>query len=94
MFNRRFLRVKILQALYSYFQSDTQDVTKSLKELHFSVNRTFDLYLYLLNLPFALKLQGEKRLEEAAKKQQPTAEDLKLNRRLISNRAPKQHPIS
>lgn len=85
MFNRRFLRVKILQTLYSYFQSESKDSSKSLKELHLSINRTFDLYLYLMNLPVALKQQGEKRVEEAAKKQIPSADDLKLNRRFINN---------
>jgi len=85
MFNRRFLRVKILQTLYSYFQSENKDGGKSLKELHLSINRTFELYLYLMNLPLALKQQGEKRLEDAAKKQIPSADDLKLNKRFITN---------
>jgi len=85
MFNRRFLRVKILQALYSYFQSDSKDSSKSVKELHLSVNRTFDLYLYLMNLPAVLRQLGEKRVAEAAKKQIPSKEDLQLNRRFITN---------
>lgn len=85
MFNRRFLRVKILQALYSYFQSENKDARKSVNELHLSINRTFDLYLYLMNLPAVLKQLGEKRLEEAAKKQIPSKEDLRLNRRFITN---------
>ncbi|HAW51622.1 MAG TPA: hypothetical protein DCX54_04730 [Flavobacteriales bacterium] len=85
MFNRRFLRVKILQALYAYFQSESKDEGKSLRELHLSINRTFDLYLYLMNLPLALRQQGEKRLEEATKKQIPSEDDLRLNRRFITN---------
>ena len=62
MFNRRFLRVKVLQALYAYFQSDQSGIAKPLKELHHSIDRTFDLFLYMLNFPIELKDQGEIRI--------------------------------
>ena len=85
MFNRRFLRVKILQALYAFFQSGQDNVTKSLKEVHFSIDRTFDLLLYLLTLPAELKNQGEHRIEEAKKKELPGEEDLNPNRKFVDN---------
>ena len=85
MFNRRFLRVKILQALYAHFQKESTDATLSLKELHHSISRTFDLFLHLLILPTELKSQGEKRMEEASQKAIPTDEDLHPNRRFVDN---------
>ena len=86
MFNRRFLRVKILQALYAYFQGDGTAVAPALKELHHSIDRSFDLVLYLLNLPAELKHQGELRIEEAKKKQLPGEEDMNPNRKFVDNR--------
>ncbi len=86
MFNRRFLRVKILQALYAYFQGEQGAVSKPLKELHHSIERTFDLLLFLLTLPAELKNQGEIRIEEAGKKELPGEEDLNPNRKFVDNR--------
>jgi len=87
MFNRRFLRIKILQALYAYFQSDQSGIAKPLKELHHSIDRTFDLFLYMLNFPIELKLKGELRLSEAKKKILADQEDLNPNRKFVNNRA-------
>lgn len=86
MFNRRFLRVKIFQALYAYFQSNEKSISKHLKELHHSIDRTFDLVLYLLLLPNELKQKGELRIEEASKKELPTEEDLNPNRKFVDNK--------
>ncbi|MEQ8324309.1 MAG: transcription antitermination protein NusB [Vicingaceae bacterium] len=85
MFNRRFLRVKIFQALYAHFQKDSTEILKSQNELQLSISRTFDLFLYLLILPVELKAQGEKRLEESTKKAMPTSEDLNPNFRFVNN---------
>jgi N utilization substance protein B len=58
----------------------------SLKELHHSIERTFDLLLYLLNLPAELKQQGELRIEEAGKKQLPGEDDKNPSRKFVDNR--------
>ena len=86
MFNRRFLRVKIFQALYAYLQSEEEQVSKQLSELQLSIDRTFDLLLFILNLPAELKQKGELRLEEALKKELPSEEDLNPNRKFVDNR--------
>jgi len=86
MFNRRFLRVKILQALYAYYQSDQSGIAKPLKELHHSIDRTFDLLLFMLNFPVELKNQGELRIEESKKKHLPGKEDLNPNRKFVDNK--------
>ena len=33
MLNRRYLRIKVMQALYGFFQSDTKDLAKAEREL-------------------------------------------------------------
>lgn len=50
MFNRRLLRIKVMQALYAFHQSNNNNIEKAEKELLFQLDRVYDLYLYLLLL--------------------------------------------
>jgi N utilization substance protein B len=65
MLNRRHIRIKILQTFYAYFQSENEDMAKGEKELLHSMQRIYDLYLYLIQLFIALKRQGNIQLEES-----------------------------
>lgn len=85
MLNRRHLRIKVLQALYAYFQSDEENYIRTERELFQSVDRIYDLYLYLLLTFSELKNLGEYRIEENKKKIFPTEEDLNPNRKLVDN---------
>lgn len=85
MLNRRHLRVKVLQALYAYYQSTDADAYVAEKELFKSVDRIYELYIYLLLTFEELQRQGERRIEEAKNKMRPTEEDLNPNRKLVDN---------
>lgn len=86
MLNRRHLRIKVLQALYAYFQSDEESYKKTENELMNSVERIYDLYLYLfLTLP-ELQSKAIHRIEENKKKIMPTAEELNPNTKFIDNK--------
>lgn len=90
MLNRRHLRIKVMQALYAFFQSENNDLRKGEKELLFSIEKIYDLYIsILLIIPeivdFAIRTQ-----EEAKQKMLPTAEDLDPNTKFINNRFVKQ----
>lgn len=86
MLNRRHLRIKVLQSLYAYFQSEDKDYTVAERELFEAIDRIYDLYVYLL-LTFAeVKLQAERRIEENKKKIRPKEEDLNPNLKFVSNR--------
>lgn len=85
MLNRRHLRIKVLQSLYAYFQSDNEDYVKSEKEMMNAIERIYDLYLYLLLTFPELKLQAERRIEENKKKIRPTEEDLNPNLKFIQS---------
>ena len=75
MLNRRHLRIKVLQTLYAYFQSNEDNYGHSEKELMQSVERIYDLYIYLL-LTFAeLKEIAENRIEDSKKKIRPSEEE-------------------
>ena len=45
MLNRRHLRIKVLQVLYAYFQSEGADFKVVEKELMNSIERIYDIYL-------------------------------------------------
>ena len=85
MLNRRHLRIKVLQALYAFFQNDQEDFAKTEKHLMTNVNKIYDLYLLLLMSFEELKIIALDRIEENKKKLRPTEEDLNPNRKWIDN---------
>ncbi|MDX1651958.1 MAG: transcription antitermination factor NusB, partial [Brumimicrobium sp.] len=85
MLNRRHLRIKVLQALYAFFQSDRKDLLSSEKELFGAIEKIYDLYISLLLTFSELKTKGEHRIEENKKKMLPTDEDLNPNRKFVDN---------
>lgn len=86
MINRRHLRIKVLQALYAFFQEENSDYVKAEKQLLANIERIIDLYLYLILSFNEVKLFAEARIEESRNKLRPTAEDLNPNRKFVDNR--------
>jgi len=86
MISRRQLRIKVLQTLYAYYNTEASEISKSEKELHFSISKAYDLYHYLLVLMVDIVLYAESRIEIARNKKIPTYEDLHPNTRFIDNR--------
>lgn len=86
MLNRRHLRIKVLQALYAYFQSKEDNYRKTENELMQAVERIYDLYIYLLLTFSEVKNISENRNEEKKKKIRPTEEDLHPNLKYINNK--------
>lgn len=85
MLNRRHLRIKVLQMLYAYFQSEENDFQKAEKELLRTIERMYDMYLYLLlSLPELTNAAANKQ-EDKKKKIRPTAEDLNPNLKFVNN---------
>ncbi len=65
MLNRRHIRIKVLQAFYAFFQSNNEDVLKGEKELFHSIEKIYDLYIFILTLLPSLKRQASIQIEEA-----------------------------
>lgn len=86
MLNRRHLRIKVLQSLYAYFQSDEDSLRRTEKELFNSIERIYDLYLYLLLSFQELQNLAEYRIEENKKKIRPSEEDINPNRKFVDNK--------
>jgi N utilization substance protein B len=85
MLNRRHLRIKVLQALYAYFQSDEENYPRTENELMQAVEKIYDLYIYLLLTFSELKSIAENRMEENKKKILPSDEDLNPNTKFVNN---------
>lgn len=85
MLNRRILRVKVMQALYAFFQSNNTELSKAEKELFLSIDRLYDLYLFFLQLPVELAELADVQQMEAKNKALPTHEDLNPNRSFVEN---------
>lgn len=90
MLNRRHLRIKVLQALYAYFQSNEDNYRRTENEMLNAIERIYDLYIYLLlSLP-EIKILEENKIEENKKKIRPTPDDLNPNLKLANNLVIKQ----
>lgn len=68
MLSRRQLRVRVLQALYAFFQQENGDVWIAQKELMASSERVYDLYLQLFSLMPELAHHETMYLKDAPKK--------------------------
>lgn len=85
MLNRRHLRIKVLQALYAFYQSNMDNRAHAEKELMRAVDRIYDLYLYLFLVFPELKALSEYRMEENKKKIMPSEEELNPNLKFVNN---------
>ncbi len=86
MINRRILRIKAFQILYAYFKSGNNSLNNSRKELHFCINKTYELYFNILLLIIDVFDYAEKIIEIRKNKNLPSKEDLNPNLRLVNNR--------
>jgi transcription antitermination protein NusB len=86
MVSRRILRIKIMQSLYAYFkQNNESSISKSEKELLFSINKAYDLYHYLFLLILEISDYAQSRIEIALNKKIPVFEDLNPNKKFLNN---------
>lgn len=85
MLSRRFLRIKTMQALYSYFKNEKPDMRAFEKELFKSIDQVYDLYLIILNIFSGIHQNELMIIDENKNKRLPSKEDLNPNKRLVSN---------
>ena len=86
MLYRRHLRIKALQALYSFYTDGTDDLIKGEKELLNSINKIYELFIWQLSFMVEVKHFAAVRIEENKQKFYPTEEDLNPNVKFINNR--------
>jgi len=86
MISRRLLRVKVLQILYAYKASESNNPAKTEKELITSIEKSYDLYHLILLLLLDLSSYAQQRIDIAKSKFFPTNEEANPNTRFVDNR--------
>ncbi|MBO4573798.1 MAG: transcription antitermination protein NusB [Bacteroidales bacterium] len=86
MLNRRFLRIKVLQALYAYIESGEENVSKGVKHLLESVDKLYELFIWQLSFLVETKRFAENKITENKHKYIPKYEDLHPNTKYVDNR--------
>src|SRR5574344_1374326 len=86
MLNRRFLRIKVLQEIYAYRQSEVDNLAVGERNLLASIDSLYELFIRQLSLMIEVKLFAERRIDENKHKNFPTEEDLNPNLKFVNNR--------
>ncbi|WP_294081543.1 transcription antitermination factor NusB [Proteiniphilum sp. UBA5384] len=86
MINRNLIRIRVVQLVYAWYQNTNKDLRNAEKELLFGLQKSYDLYYFLLLLMVELTNSYENRIETKRNKFLPTEEDLNPNTHLINNR--------
>lgn len=85
MINRVLIRIRVIQILYSTYLNASGDLKKAETELMFSLQKSYDLYYYLLALLIEITNTHNRRLESRKGKLLPTEEDINPNTKLSDN---------
>ncbi|TKB95598.1 transcription antitermination factor NusB [Pedobacter cryophilus] len=85
MLNRRHLRVKVMQVLYAFQQSDVKDIRLQEKNLIASIDKVFEMYISLLALINDVVQYAEIDAIDRANKHLPSEDDLNANVKILDN---------
>ncbi|MCK9300145.1 MAG: transcription antitermination factor NusB [Bacteroidales bacterium] len=85
MINRVLIRTKVLHMVYAYHQNNKENLAKAEKELFYSLEKTYELYLYLLLLVSDISYYAEQRIDLARSKYLPSPEEQNPNLRFVNN---------
>lgn len=87
MLTRRHIRVKVLQSLYAFYQSESQDLDKQEKFLLFSIHQMQELHALMLHVLVALRNHAEKYQEKSKNKFLATDTERNPSRSFVENKA-------
>ena len=85
MLNRRHLRIRVLQFVYSWNKSKDTDIVKVEKQFLKSLEKVEELYILLLLILIEVRDFAEDFQEDAKKKKLPSDEDLNPKTKFIDN---------
>lgn len=83
--NRRHIRVKVMQTLYSMHQSHSDNIEKEEKFLFNSIENVQDLYLIMISTLVEIKSKEEVFIEISGKKHLATKEEKNPNLKFVNN---------
>lgn len=85
MLNRRLVRIKVFQTLYSFTQDEQANRTFYEKQLLKSLAGIFNVYYFVLTFPSFLKHVAALELETEQAKHFPSDEEIKLHQSVVQN---------
>ncbi len=85
MLTRRHIRVKVMQSLYAYSQSENDNLKSEEKFLLKSMDEMYDLYLLMLDLFVEIKDYADEYMEKSQQKHLPSEEEVDPNRKFVDN---------
>lgn len=85
MINRVLIRTRVLQVVYAHLHRPDQKLALAEAELKHSLERTYDLYLYLLQLPVELTDKMGELIDIRRSKRLATAQDKNPNVKILHN---------
>ncbi|MGQ9848143.1 MAG: transcription antitermination factor NusB, partial [Bacteroidales bacterium] len=86
MISRRLIRLKIMQMVYAYFLRMPGDLNQTEKELFESINKTYELYHYLMLLLIDIKFYAEKKLDIRKNKFLKSNNPAELSENFVNNK--------
>jgi len=86
MLNRRHIRVKVMQSIYTMHQHQSDNLDKEEKFLFQSIENTQDLYLLLLSALIEIKKKESAYIDLASKKHLATKEERNPSLKFIQNK--------
>jgi N utilization substance protein B len=85
MLSRRIIRIKVMQSLYAHFQGENPEMNTSEKFLFGSIDKIYDIYLYLLLFPAEFRHYVRMHFADDRVKHIPDAQQEKLVNLIINN---------
>ena len=85
MLNRRHIRIKVMQIVYAFKGSESDDLKVLERFLLNSMDSMYDLYLLLLSLMVEVNYKALDYLEKSQKKHLATQEEKNPNRKFVKN---------
>ncbi|MCM5663922.1 transcription antitermination factor NusB [Galbibacter mesophilus] len=85
MLTRRHIRVKVMQSIYAFTQSQNTDLGKEEKFLSSSMENMYNLYLTLLSLLVEIQKMADEQLTLSQKKYLATKEEKNPKRKFVDN---------
>ena len=85
MLNRRHIRIKVMQIIYSFKGTESDDLMRYDRFLLKSIDSMLDLYFVLMSLMIEVHKQAEFFIDKSQEKHLATKEDKNPNRKFINN---------
>jgi N utilization substance protein B len=85
MLNRRHIRIKVMQTIYSFKGGESDSFDKEQKFLLHSLDNIYNLYLLLMSLLIEVQKRADDHLEKTSKKHLATKEEKNPNKKLVNN---------